>query len=108
MDRGVHGTALVWLALCYAFGVGFRVFMVHNGQGMHGINFFTIGIRWRLLRVHDGQGMYGTSLKWQVHVGGGSLQRIQGIFHGILQGYLAHKKPPPPKDRHRSLGMVLP
>ena len=24
-----------------------------------------------------------------------------------LQGYLAHEKPPPPYDRHRSLGMVL-
>jgi len=24
-----------------------------------------------------------------------------------LQGYLAHKKPPPPKDHHRTLGMVL-
>ena len=25
----------------------------------------------------------------------------------LVQGYLAHKKPLPPKDQHRSLGMVL-
>ena len=24
-----------------------------------------------------------------------------------LQGYLAHKKPPPPEDHHRTLGIAL-
>ena len=24
-----------------------------------------------------------------------------------VQGYLAHKNPPPPQDRHRALGLVL-
>ena len=25
----------------------------------------------------------------------------------VLQGYLAHKEPPPPQDFHRALGIVL-
>jgi len=28
-------------------------------------------------------------------------------FSTHIQGYLAHKKPPPPQDFHRALGIVL-
>ena len=29
------------------------------------------------------------------------------VYAAYLQGYLAHKKHPPPKDHHRSLDIVL-
>jgi len=47
-----------------------------------------------------------------VHPGVGSC-RVPNSLAGsrgvalALQGYLAHKKPPPPKDHHRALGIGL-
>ena len=61
---------------------------------------------------------------WRVQAGppGGGVPQETSVLHAgrnqhghfmfpsgkaVLQGNLAHKKPPPPWDRHRSLGMVL-
>ena len=47
--------------------------------------------------------------RWVESGGGGQIRdpgfRIRG---SVLQGYLAHKKRPPPKDLHRALGIDLP
>ena len=34
--------------------------------------------------------------------------RLRGLQVRVLQGYLAHKKRPPPWDLHRALGIGLP
>ena len=45
---------------------------------------------------------------WGLVVGDDVHRRMVYIFDARLQGYLAHKKqPPPPQVHHRALGIVL-
>ena len=43
----------------------------------------------------------------EVNLGGGAALSAFNPEPETLQGYLAHKKQPPPHDHHRALGIAL-
>ena len=87
----------------YGLGLGIRNGVLSHSLGIQG-SYHSMHTRVRLLKNTDILGGFYQTPRFQ-----GAEWSGVGVVAWAVQEYLAHKNPPPPpfKDRHRSLGMVL-